>query len=241
MHAPTDQHRAVVGRLLDAGIPTYVDKPLDDTLEGSRALVERSERAGVPLMVGFNRRYVPAYVEVLERPRDLIVLQKNQAGGLGAVRDIVYDDFIHVVDTLRFLLPGPADRVHVSGRVDGAGLHHVVLTLSGADCTAVGVMNRTSGSKEERLEVAGGGAKREVVDLVEVVDHDGYRARQPVDGWSPVATQRGIEQICTAFLDTVRAGATGRGEALRSRMRAGLADALLTHELCERVVRELRP
>ncbi|MGY0237071.1 Gfo/Idh/MocA family protein [Longispora urticae] len=228
VHAPTDQHRAVVGRLLDAGIPTYVDKPLDSTLEGSRALVERAERTGTTLMVGFNRRYVPAYVRARERPRDLIILQKNQAGGTGAVREIVYDDFIHVVDTLRFLLPGPAEHVHVSGRVEGTELHHVVLTLSGGGGTAIGVMHRNSGSKEERLEVMGGGGKREVVDLVDETDHDGYRARRPVDGWTPVATQRGIAQICTEFLDTVRAGG-----------RVDLRDALRTHELCERVVLEL--
>jgi virulence factor len=228
VHVPTDQHTAVVGRLLDAGIPTYVDKPLDSTLAGSRALLDRAERAAVPFMVGFNRRHVPAYVQVLRQPRDVIVLQKNQARGLGPVREVVFDDFIHVVDTLLFLKPGPIERVEVSGNVVGGMLDHVVLTLSGDGFTAVGIMGRTSGSKEERLEVMGGGKKTEIVDLVHVVDHEDSRVARPVDGWMPVARQRGFEQACATFLDAVRRWHV-----------PDMRDVLHTHEMCERVVEEL--
>lgn len=229
VHVPTDQHAAVVERLLDAGIPTYVDKPLDSTLAGSRALAARAEAADVALMVGFNRRFAPAYVRAARQARDVVILQKNQPQGRGPIRDVVYDDFIHVVDTLRFLLPGEAGHVDVSGKVEGGELHHVVLTLSGTGFTAVGVMNRVSGSKEERLELMGDGRKQEILDLVEVVDHaGGSRTSRPADGWAPVARQRGFEQVCTAFLDGVRAG---HGFDLQ--------DALRTHELCERVVVEL--
>ncbi|MEU5884934.1 Gfo/Idh/MocA family oxidoreductase [Spirillospora sp. NPDC047279] len=229
VHVPTDRHQEVVGRLLDAGVPTYVDKPLDGSVDGARALVERA--GGTPLMVGFNRRYAPAYVAAAGVPRDLVVLQKNAAGETGSVREVVYDDFIHVVDTLRFLAPAEVgvETVAVSGRVEGDDLHHVAVTLGGDGFTAVGVMHRLSGSKEERLEVTGPGAKYEVVDLVEVVRHGrGERVRQAVDGWRPVGAQRGFEQICTAFLDGVRAGRS-----------FDLSDPLRTHELCERVVAEL--
>ncbi len=207
-------------------MPTYVDKPLAATLAGSRALVEHAERVGVPLMVGFNRRYVPAYADAARLPRDIIVLQKNEADSPGDVREIVFDDFIHVVDTLRFLLPGPATTVTVSGRVENGLLHHVALTLAGNGFTAVGLMNRVAGAKGERLQIAGQGSSREIFDLVQTVEHDGRR--HAPGGWTPVARQRGIEQICTDFLGGVRGG---RFPELR--------DALATHELCELVVAEL--
>lgn len=40
-------------------MPTYVDKPLAYELSSSRQLVERAERLGVSLAVGFNRRFAP--------------------------------------------------------------------------------------------------------------------------------------------------------------------------------------
>ncbi|GAA3205588.1 Gfo/Idh/MocA family oxidoreductase [Actinocorallia longicatena] len=224
VHVPTTAHLTVVPRLLDAGVATYVDKPLDTTLEGSRELVEHAARAGVPLMVGFNRRHAPAYTGALDHPRDLIVLQKNQPSGSGPVREVIYDDFIHVADTLRFLAPGPIRGSHVSGRVSGGVLEHVALTLTGEGFTAIGLMHRLGGSKEEKLELSGRGRKREILNLTDVIDHHGPVARQPIDGWASVANQRGFEQICTEFLE-------GR--------HPGLNDALLTHELCEKVVTSL--
>jgi virulence factor len=229
VHVPTDQHATVVGQLLDTGVPTYVDKPLDSTIEGSRALVEQSERTGTPLMVGFNRRYVPAYVQALDRPRELIVLQKHPRGEAGPARAVVYDEFIHVVDTLRFLAPGPIDTMAVTGAADGANLNRVVLTVGGSGFTAIGIMHWHSGSKEERLDISGNGTKREIHELTRIVEHHGDRAELPIDGWLSVAAQRGFEQICTAFLAAV----AGTAEF------PDLRDALRSHEICEHVVTEL--
>ncbi|MGW2212692.1 Gfo/Idh/MocA family protein [Streptomyces sp. NPDC001781] len=226
VHAPTAVHPEIVTRLLEAGVPTYVDKPLAYELTDSQKLVELAERQDVPLFVGFNRRYAPAYAQVLEHPRDLILLQKNRVGLPEEPRTMVLDDFIHVVDTLRFLAPGPVDDVTVRARTEGGLLHHVVLQLSGDGFTALGVMNRLSGSAEEILEVSGQDTKRQVVNLAEVIDHRGQPTVRRRGDWVPVSRQRGIESAVLTFLDAVRAG-----EPLSAR------DALATHELCERVVR----
>ncbi|WOI60384.1 Gfo/Idh/MocA family protein [Streptomyces fradiae] len=227
VHAPTEAHPEIVTRLLEAGVATYVDKPLAYELHDSRRLVELAEQRGVPLAVGFNRRYAPAYAQCAEHPRELILIQKNRVGLPEDPRTLVLDDFIHVVDTLRFLLPGPADHVDVRARVRDGLAHHVVLQLSGDGFTAIGVMNRMSGSTEEVLEVSGQDTKRQVVNLAEVIDHKGQPTVRRRGDWVPVARQRGIEQAVLAFLDAVRSG-----EVLSAR------DALLTHELCERVVRD---
>ncbi|WP_153814943.1 Gfo/Idh/MocA family oxidoreductase [Streptomyces sp. SUK 48] len=229
VHAPTAAHPEIVTRLLTAGVPTYVDKPLAFELADSERLVELAEERGVSLFVGFNRRYAPGYAQCLEHPRELILLQKNRVGLPEEPRSMILDDFVHVVDTLRFLAPGPVDDVTVRGRVRDGLLHHVVLQLAGDGFTALGVMNRLSGSAEEILEVSGQDTKRQVLNLAEVIDHKGQPTLRRRGDWVPVARQRGIEQAVHTFVDAVRAG-----QLLSAR------DALATHELCERVVRAVQ-
>ncbi|MFD0310631.1 Gfo/Idh/MocA family protein [Streptomyces sp. NPDC127119] len=226
VHAPTQAHPEIVGGLLEAGVPTYVDKPIAYELADSERLVRLAEERNTSLAVGFNRRYAPGYAQCVEHPRELILMQKNRVGLPEQPRTMILDDFIHVVDTLRFLVPGPVDDVTVRARVEDGLLHHVVLQLAGEGFTALGVMNRLSGSAEEILEVSGQDTKRQVVNLSEIVDHKGQPTVRRRGDWVPVARQRGIEQAVLAFLDAVRAGTF-----LSAR------DALETHELCERVVR----
>ncbi|MFB7032140.1 MULTISPECIES: Gfo/Idh/MocA family protein [unclassified Streptomyces] len=227
VHASTAAHAEIAERLLDAGVPTYVDKPLAYEYADSERIVELAEKRAVSLAVGFNRRLAPGYAQCLEHPRDLILLQKNRIGLPEDPRTLVLDDFIHVVDTLRFLLPGEIEHVDVRARVRDGLMHHVVLQLSGDGFTAIGMMNRMNGSTEEVLEVSGQDTKRQVLNLSDVVDHKGQPTVRRRGDWVPVARQRGIEQAVLAFLDAVR-----EGRVLSAR------DALLTHELCERVVRE---
>ena len=226
VHAPTHAHPEIVTRLLEAGVATYVDKPIAYELADSERLVKLAEERNTSLAVGFNRRYAPGYAQCADHPRELILMQKNRIGLPEQPRTMILDDFIHVVDTLRFLAPGPVDDVTVRARVEGGLLHHVVLQLAGDGFTALGVMNRLSGSTEEILEVSGQDTKRQVVNLAEVIDHKGQPTIRRRGDWVPVARQRGIEQAVLAFLDAVRAG-----KVLSAR------DALATHELCERVVR----
>ncbi|WP_030794700.1 Gfo/Idh/MocA family protein [Streptomyces sp. NRRL S-920] len=226
VHAPTAVHPEIVTRLIEAGVPTYVDKPLAYELAESERLVQLAEDRGVSLAVGFNRRYAPGYAQCADHPRELILMQKNRVGLPEDPRTLVLDDFIHVVDTLRFLAPGPIDHVGVRARVVEGLMEHVVLQLAGDGFTALGVMNRLSGSTEEILEVSGQDTKRQVVNLADVIDHKGQPSVRRRGDWVPVARQRGIEQVVLAFLDAVRAG-----KVLSAR------DALATHELCERVVR----
>ncbi|MFI9583225.1 Gfo/Idh/MocA family protein [Streptomyces sp. NPDC052236] len=227
VHASTSAHPEIVTRLLEAGVATYVDKPLAYELADSARLVELAEERATSLAVGFNRRLAPGYAQCLEHPRELILMQKNRVGLPEQPRTLVLDDFIHVVDTLRFLLPGPVDHTDVRARIIDGLMHHVVLQLSGDGFTAIGVMNRMSGSTEEILEVSGQDTKREVRNLAEIVDHKGQPSVRRRGDWVPVARQRGIEQSVHLFLDAVRVGKTLSAQ-----------DALRTHELCERVVRQ---
>ncbi|MFJ7329705.1 Gfo/Idh/MocA family protein [Streptomyces cyaneofuscatus] len=227
VHAPTAVHPEIVERLLEAGVATYVDKPIAYEYAESERLVNLAEERGVSLFVGFNRRFAPGYAQCAEHPRELILMQKNRVGLPEDPRALVLDDFIHVVDTLRFLAPGPVDHTVVRARIVDGLMHHVVLQLSGDGFTAIGMMNRRGGSTEEILEVSGRDTKRQVLNLADIVDHKGQPSVRRRGDWVPVARQRGIEACVHTFLDAVRAG-----QVLSAR------DALATHELCERIVRE---
>jgi predicted dehydrogenase len=225
VHAATGAHLPLVERLLDAGRHVYVDKPLAPRYGDAERLVRLAQRHKRSLMVGFNRRYAPAYAALRALPRDLIVMEKHRANLPAAPRSVVFDDFIHVVDTLRFLTPGPIRHTHVQVRVNDGLLHHVTLELSGDGFTALGIMHRVSGAAEEQLQVMGDGGRRRVIDLAEVVRYgDGITITRRGD-WTPVARQRGIEQICAAFLDAIRCGSLLSAE-----------DALATHAICEQIV-----
>ena len=227
VHAATEAHPVILRRLLEAGVPTMVDKPIADSTAESEALVDLAETRGVSLMVGFNRRHAPVYQDAAALGLPLTVMQKNRADQANTPRRVVFDDFIHVVDTLRFLAPG-AERASVRGRVVDDRLEHVMLSLSGDGRDALGIMNRVSGSNEETLEVSGAGAKRRIVDMAQVVDQSAQDHLTRRADWTSVGRQRGFEGLCEAFLSAVRDG----------RRLSGL-DALETHRLCETVVREL--
>ena len=66
---PPDTRAPHIKLACDSGLALLVEKPLSDTLTEAEAFVEQAERAGVPLMVGLNFRYLgvtKAAVEVLE-------------------------------------------------------------------------------------------------------------------------------------------------------------------------------
>ncbi|MER6944948.1 Gfo/Idh/MocA family oxidoreductase [Nonomuraea sp. NPDC000554] len=225
VHAATGAHPELVEPLLEAGVHVYVDKPIADNLADSERLARLAKARDRSLMVGFNRRYAPGYADLAALPRHLILMEKNRQNYPDAPRRAVFDDFIHVVDTLRFLVPGDVTDTRIRTRTRGGMLEHIVLELSGDGFTAIGVMNRVSGAAEETCEVMGGGVKRRVVNLGDVIDYAGGEtlARRP--DWVPVSRQRGIEQVCRQFLAAVRAG-----------RRIDADDALLTHAICEDIV-----
>ncbi len=228
VHTPSSTHPDVVGTLLRAGVPVLVDKPLATDAAAAREVVELARATGVSLAVGFNRRYAPAVADLATwDDRDVVVLQKHRAHPLGPARDMVFDDFIHVVDTVRYLVPSDLADLTVAVRTapDG-GAQRLAVQFTGHGRMAVGIMSWTAGTAHELLDVVGDGRRRQVVDLGDVVDLTGGERLVRRDGWAPATRLRGFDAMCAAFLSAVRNGVL---------LDAG--DALVTHEVCERVVR----
>jgi virulence factor len=232
VHTATESHESVVCRLLEQGTHVYVDKPLAYTLREAQRMVALAESTNRLLMVGFNRRHAPMYEALVNKPeRRIVIMHKNRVAQADLARRVVFDDFIHVVDTLRFLAPGPIEGVRVSGGIWSGRLHHVVLHLEGVGFNLLGSMNRDSGSSEETVEVMSPGNKWRVQALSKTTH---YRAgsEQTVNAgdWDTVLWRRGFPQIIQHFVDCIRTNSAARQSA---------QDSLATHELCEQIVTQL--
>ena len=55
---------------LERGLPVFTEKPLAGTLEDGRKMVETAGRTGARLMVGYMKRYDPAYLEAARLLRE---------------------------------------------------------------------------------------------------------------------------------------------------------------------------
>lgn len=228
VHAATEAHPAIALALIDAGIATFVDKPLALSAVDAREVVERARAARVSLAVCFNRRFAPAYAAAADWPGlDTVVLTKNRIGLAGDPRTVIFDDYIHVVDTLRFLVAPEPEKLEVSVRPGPDGsLARVAITAHQHGRLGVGIMDRDSGQTVEVLDVMAPGRAGRIVDLVDVVErHDSAGHHRQPNNWASVSQQRGFVAMVSHLLASVRAG-----EVLDA------GDALATHDLCERIL-----
>ncbi|WP_114571747.1 Gfo/Idh/MocA family protein [Exiguobacterium flavidum] len=234
VHSTTHAHARQVEALLDLEIHVYVDKPVSMKIEDVRRLTVRSEEKGCHLVTGFNRRFAKAHKALLavEDP-NMVVMQKNRTLYEEIARDFIFEDFVHVADTLRFLTGrGEIEDLFVRGReVDGL-LRHIIIQFRSGGIQAIGIMNRDNGVTEEVVEVMGPNEKRiaEHVTTVTRLTKEGT-LKLPLDNWEPTLVRRGFVEMIDAFLKTVR------GEPSDS---VTARDSLATHELCADVLARLK-
>ncbi|WP_317202505.1 Gfo/Idh/MocA family oxidoreductase [Janthinobacterium sp.] len=232
VHASTAAHEEVLTQLLRNNIHVHVDKPITADAPSSERLLALAEAENLMLTVGFNRRHAPAYrqLQTMNDP-SMILMQKNRRALPAAVRDFIFDDFIHVVDTLLFLFPHPIARLLVSGRKHAGLLHHVTVQfVSAQGHVAIGIMNRDSGTSEERLEVFSASEKRVVQNLSSVlVQRGGVESRSAPGDWEATLRTRGFEPMIDDFLHRLAHEPGARDNR----------QFLLAHQLCERIVGEL--
>ncbi|WP_460067474.1 Gfo/Idh/MocA family oxidoreductase [Streptomyces sp. YKOK-I1] len=125
---PARTHADLVEAAARAGKAVYCEKPMATTLADADRAIGAAEKAGVPLQVGFNRRYDTGFRAAHDR---------IAAGGIGTpqllrslTRDpaladpspippwtVFLETLIHDFDTLRFLNPG-AEPVEVFAMAD---------------------------------------------------------------------------------------------------------------------------
>ncbi len=130
---PDHTHEELSVRLLEAGVPVFVEKPLAITTAGCDRILDAARRTGVPLYVGHNMRHLP----VMRVMRDLVL-----AGEIGEVKAVWCRHFVshggdyyfkdwhadrrnttslllqkgaHDIDAIHWLAGSSAVRVHAMG------------------------------------------------------------------------------------------------------------------------------
>lgn len=229
VHTATVSHPEIVRYLLDHNIHVYVDKPIAYRYTDVEELAELSFRKRRILMTGFNRRYAPLIRQLRQTvPPDIVIIQKNRVSLPAEPRQFIFDDFIHVVDTLRFLAGHDRPDFTVKYRSERGQLLRIVIQLTGSPVTAIGIMNRDSGMSEEVIEFMTPGNKYIVKDLVSLTwQRDNQKITGKADDWEPTLRKRGFYDIIEHFLSSV---------ARQDDMTAETRDALITHKMCEALV-----
>jgi predicted dehydrogenase/uncharacterized protein YhfF len=165
---PADQ-LAITRRVVDAGLPVFVDKPLGLTAAEARTVARAADASGAGVQVGFMKRHAPVY-------RQLRTLLEN--GSLGTVRsfsvqfgcdstpfcrteaEFVTLAAIHLIDLARFLF-GEVATVHAVN--SGAGAH-VALSVT------LGFASGVAGT----LELSGLPSRANEVESVRVLGDTGF-------------------------------------------------------------------
>jgi len=233
VHTATKSHESIIEQLLMHNIHVYVDKPITYDFASSKRLLDLAASRGLNLMVGFNRRYAPAYRELKQvKDPNMVIIQKNRHSLPGDIRTFVFDDFIHVIDTLRYLFTLPLKEVLVRGMKSNGLLIHVVVQLIAENgSTAIGIMNRDSGTLEEKVEVFSSEEKKTVVNMTNLSTlRQKTEILSGISDWESTLSKRGFENIIQDFLQALENNTDSQ---------FSIQDALLTHEMCENVVNQL--
>ena len=233
VHTATESHESIIEQLLRHNIHVYVDKPITYDFASSKRLIDLAESRDLNLMVGFNRRYAPAYRELKQvKDPNMIILQKNRHSLPGDIRTFVFDDFIHVLDTMRYLFDRPVEEVLIRGmKRDGLLIHAVVQLIAENGSTAIGIMNRDSGTLEEKVEIFSTVEKKTVVNMTNLSTmRQKTEISSGINDWESTLSKRGFESIIQDFLQALENG---------TKPQFSMQDALLTHEMCENVVSQL--
>lgn len=232
VHSATKSHPEVIRAFLAHQIPVYVDKPIADNLVEVEELTNLAKAQNTMLMTGFNRRFAPKYQELKALTDiNMIVMQKNRAEQPGEPRTFIYDDFIHVIDTVRYLLDAKIDQLNVFSVWQNELLASITVQIAAGDKVATAIMNRDSGVNEERLAVMTPNAKYEVENVTETHIYQGTTERfERFGDWETTLYKRGFEPIIQSFLNAVRSGV---------KPPISEEDALETHRLAEEILRQL--
>lgn len=228
----TEAHFEVAKKLIENGINVYIDKPISLNFKETEEIAKLAEKNKVIAMVGFNRRFSPMFSKLKGYGKaDIIIIQKNRFCLPDNTRRFIVEDFVHVVDTLRFLLDREVKELEVRYLRKEGLLHNVVIQLVGEGCTAIGIMNRNNGITEEIVEYMTAGNKYIVDNIVETWHlHDRNKSLSKFGDWEPTLYKRGFYQIADHFIDCVK------NNEIPS---PSIKDSLITHEICEKIVMKI--
>lgn len=232
VHTATESHFSIIKSLLTAGIPVFVDKPICYSLNETEELIHLASHNQIPLFVGFNRRYAPLIANLKQHGTPLqIHWQKNRVNLPGDPRVFIFDDFIHVLDSLRFLAKGMIENLKVVPQLHKGLLQSIHVKWQQGETLLCGTMNRMSGITEEKVEYFTQGHKW-VINELDSGYHFHNETKTPLsfDNWTPTLHKRGFEHLIDDWLKVLE-------ETTFNYRR--LEDILETHHLCETILSKI--
>jgi virulence factor len=228
VHTSTEHHVEIIEKLLRAGIPTFVDKPVSYKLAETKRVLELSANKNLPFFVGFNRRYAPLISNINETSPVQIKMQKNRVNLPASQQTFIYDDFIHVLDTLRFLSNGNIDQLNVFSYYKDHQLASIDVNWQSGQTMICGSMNRICGVEEEILELCGQQQKWLVSRLSQGWHYTSkHKTELSFSDWDPTLYKRGFVTMLEAFIKQVEMNKSDGNQ---------LDDILKTHQLCDQVL-----
>ncbi len=232
IHTATESHFSLAKQCLTAGIATFVDKPLSLNLAECEALVDLARTKDTPLYVGFNRRFAPLIKPLADKEATHIRWQKNRVALPATAREFVFNDFIHVVDGLRFLAKLPTNILLKSLQVNTfkhEGLiANVHIQFNHENVLFEGSMNRLSGVTEEKLEVFLPDEKYNIESLVGGSHFcKGNKTSLDFSDWHSYLFTRGFEHMITDWINDIKIGCANE---------VRLNEIIASHRLCETIV-----
>jgi virulence factor len=212
VHSPTSTHYDIVMTCMAHGVAVYVDKPLSYTWAESVEMASYAERKGVLLAAGFNRRYAPLYIEAKTWLQEAggfdvasAVKHRTKLQGHSA-KETLYDDLIHMLDTLLWLGESSYEVRASHQQVDDSGkLLHASGTLGFGSAIGSYSMVRLAGVDLEKVELHGSGRSVEVTNLESAVFYDKNTAPRlrTFGSWDTVLERRGFAGVVQHFLDSL--------------------------------------
>lgn len=209
VHSATASHFEVIKRLLQANVHVYVDKPLTEQIAQSEQLIELAHQQQRTLMVGFNRRFSPFYVALKQNTQRFasIRMDKHRTHSVGPkdTAYTLYDDYLHVVDTVLWL--GGFEAVLKSGNIQQTSLgelfyaeHH----LQAGNCWLTTSMHRKGGSQQEQIIAVAEDELHQITNMNNWRRETaaGVSEKQP-GNWDSILVQRGFDGAVRHFIDSV--------------------------------------
>jgi len=165
---PTSLHREVALEFINQGTSVLVEKPIADTVENAKAIIDAAEREGVTLMVGHIERFNPAVLrlkELIEKGElgKVVTISAKRVGPMAArIRDvgIIIDLGVHDIDVISYLFEEPVKSVYARAGnvVHPAGVEdHALITLGFEDGTGIVETNWLTPHKTRTMNVVGTG------------------------------------------------------------------------------------
>lgn len=125
---PTKMHRQVAIDAIDAGAHVLVEKPIADTVENARAIIEAAKNNDRLLMVGHIERFNPAVIKLKEIIDSgllgkIVSISTTRVGPYNPrIRDVgvILDIGVHDIDVISYLYGTHVNQVYA---VAGADIH----------------------------------------------------------------------------------------------------------------------